>query len=94
MSRDLPLKESVASLNILKNSRKGKRICERGDGNASFKWGGKILKWLHLIMKMHGLLFKPFKRRNRLCYAKRDDEITCLKVHRASVHMKIEKKLM
>ena len=32
VSRDLPLKESVASLNILKNGRKGKRICERGMG--------------------------------------------------------------
>ena len=53
-----------------------------------------MLEWLHLIMKIHGLLLKPFKRRNRMCHSRSDDEITCLKVHRASVDIKIENKLM
>ena len=37
---------------------------------------------------------KPFKRRNRMCHSRSDDEITCLKVQRASVDIKIENKLM
>lgn len=52
-----------------------------------------MLEWLHLIMKIHGLLLKPFKRRNRMCHSRSDDEITCLKVHRASVDIKNRKQV-
>lgn len=65
-----------------------------GDGNVFLKWGGKILEWLYLIMKMYGLFLKLFKWWNWLCYVRSDDEIICLKVYRVLVYMKIEKKLM